>query len=125
VDRTKEPYYILRQVVNEGRLKLYLHDYLMLELVNLEDLEKKIDHPETFSVQWDVTGSMFQPEQGSKDIADSLAGAIFTAEQHEDSYQMPLLDTLEDRLRAIQSEEKNPQSPTMTDGVPIDSIPIL
>jgi hypothetical protein len=125
VDRTKEPYYILRQVVNEGRLKLYLHDYLMLELVNLEDLDKKIDHPEKFSVQWDVADMKYQPENGSKDIADSLAGAIFTAEQHEDSYQMPLLDTLEDRLRALQLEDKNPQSTTMTDGVPIDRIPIL
>lgn len=52
VDKKKDPYETLRQVIHEDRLRMFEHDYLILELINLEDTGKKIDHPPKFDVDW-------------------------------------------------------------------------
>jgi hypothetical protein len=61
VDKTKEPYYTLKDLVNTSRIIGVRNDLLIKELVGLRDLEKKIDHLST----------------GSKDIADSVVGGIW------------------------------------------------
>lgn len=65
VDRTLDPYNSLKEALYEDRLDLYPHPPLQGELLSLErDLKKnKVDHP----------------PKGSKDVADSLAGAVYNA----------------------------------------------
>lgn len=67
VDRSKAPYYQLRQAFDELRVRIFRQDQLMRELENLVDGDK-IDHPST----------------GSKDTADSVAGAFFNAYNFEE-----------------------------------------
>jgi len=64
VDRTTDPYDILKAAFYENRVDMYEHKIAMQELRQLEhDRQKnKIDHP----------------ERGSKDIADAMAGVAFT-----------------------------------------------
>jgi hypothetical protein len=62
VDKTVKPYMILRELIMGQRINMYQHSLLIEELSKLEyydDLDK-VDHP---------------PE-GSKDLADALAGSI-------------------------------------------------
>lgn len=62
VDRTTQPYISLRDAINDGRLFLPRHQWLMKELVELEyvrsNTKEKIDHK----------------ERGSKDVADAVCG---------------------------------------------------
>lgn len=116
IDRTKEPYRTMRQVFGERRVKTFIHDYLFLELINLEDHEKKIDHPQEFTQRWDITGRKIQPRVGSKDCADALCGAIYAAEQSEECYSLPPMEELVERLQALsptlairQSEHEAPK----------------
>lgn len=60
-DRTPDLYNTLRDVMYDGRLEGYKHDFLTHEIRTLSLLKNgKIDHP----------------PNGSKDIADALAGAV-------------------------------------------------
>lgn len=72
LDRTDEPYLNLRSCIIEGRLHSYYHPLLSKELYELEHDRKahKVDHPMT-----NPDGSA-----GSKDIADSLCGAVYQAQ---------------------------------------------
>lgn len=63
VDRTKEPYEFLRDVILEGRWSGVYHDILFQELKDLQDTGKKYDH--SF--------------EGSKDLADAVCGATYSA----------------------------------------------
>lgn len=65
VDTSKEPYRFLRSTIYDGRVKSYDSPVLSHELKRLEETPLKIDHP----------------AQGSKDLADSLCGAVWTAYQ--------------------------------------------
>jgi hypothetical protein len=62
VDRTTQPYVTVRDAINEGRLFLPRHQWLLKELVELEyvrsNSKEKVDHK----------------ERGSKDVADAVAG---------------------------------------------------
>ena len=62
VDRTTQPYISLRDAINDGRIFLPRHNFLMKELVELEyvraNSKEKIDHK----------------ERGSKDVADAVCG---------------------------------------------------
>lgn len=117
VDKKKDPYATLRQVVSEGRLGCFNHQLMYSELANVEDMGKKIDHPENNSVYW--CGQLI--EKGSKDMADGLAGAIYTAESHADSYVLPQTDTIIDRMAAAMTN--NTQGTLVQ--APRDSIPVL
>lgn len=101
IDRTKEPYKTLRQVFGERRVKTFIHDYLFLELVNLEDLDKKIDHPHEFTQKWEISSRKVQPTHGSKDCADALCGAVYSAEMSEECYSLPPMEELVERLTAL------------------------
>lgn len=61
LDRTKEPYYTWREALVEGRVRLFKHGILWNEAEHLIDGTEKIDHP----------------ENNSKDVSDSAAGAYF------------------------------------------------
>ncbi len=63
VDKTSKPYLTLRQAMTEGRVESPKNDILQTELFQLEYdvIKNKVDHP----------------EDGSKDISDSLAGSVF------------------------------------------------
>jgi hypothetical protein len=62
VDRTTQPYVTVRDAINDGRLFLPRHQWLLKELVELEYVrsgsKEKVDHR----------------ERGSKDIADAVCG---------------------------------------------------
>lgn len=62
VDRSRDPYLFLRQLVYNKQLLMPKFEELKKELLQLKDDGKKIDHP---------------PVTGSKDIADAVAGCIW------------------------------------------------
>ena len=71
MDKTPQAYLTLRSAMNDKRIGLIKLDLLETELVQL---------------QRDVqTGKIDHPRDGSKDIADSLAGALFNATLHKQS----------------------------------------
>jgi hypothetical protein len=70
VDRRKDPYNNLKNIILESRLNCVHHPVLNAELKNLVDTEKKIDHK----------------RDGSKDVADALAGASWVALQNLDAF---------------------------------------
>lgn len=70
VDRTPEPYFTLTNLIDEGRVKMYKYLPFEDELFNLVFYAgpKKIDHP----------------KDGSKDVSDAAAGAVFNAVKSND-----------------------------------------
>lgn len=98
LDINKVGYDTLKQVVSEKRLLTHPHDFLFLELINLEDTGKKVDHPRKFDIPWGDGSLLGSHEFGSKDLADSVAGAIFHAENAKTSFDIPYE---EDILRAM------------------------
>lgn len=80
VDRTMEPYDVLKTCFYEGRLKVHEHPWLMVELRNLQRIQSsgrkmKIDHPSTMS------GPNGETVVGSKDVADALSGVAYSLMQ--------------------------------------------
>ncbi|KKN96894.1 hypothetical protein LCGC14_0165380 [marine sediment metagenome] len=69
VDKKKEPYEVLKTVYNEMRLSHAPNEVLVDELLSLED---DID-----------AGKVDHPEGGSKDVADSLCGAVYLCVKDE------------------------------------------
>ena len=86
VDKDDKPYLSLVNLFNESRIHLYDYPLLKSELFNLDhDREKcKVDHPDK-----NPDGS-----HGSKDAADSLAGACFTCLEGGTSTHLERLDAL-------------------------------
>lgn len=81
-----KPYYYLRNVIYEGRINLYKTELLYNELVQLErnNTNGKVDHP----------------QNGSKDQADALCGATFTASKYADEYAYDYGESLDAMLNA-------------------------
>lgn len=79
IDRTTEPYDMLKTALYEGRLIFYGHPKLMEELRKLEKNHQ--------------TGKVDHPPLGSKDVADALAGVVhsLTARRTQSSDPLPLL----------------------------------
>jgi len=67
MDKDMTPYETLRTALYDERVQCYHNQILERELVQLEQGEKKIDHPATHG--------------GSKDLADALAGVIYNCEE--------------------------------------------
>ncbi len=61
VDASKLPYLFLKDIINAGRLIGVKNEYLLEELINLREYEKKINH---------TTSS-------SKDLSDAVAAALY------------------------------------------------
>lgn len=86
VDRTDKAYLDLVEIMYEGRLKIYDSPILRHELFNLVHYrdKRKVDHPKTVQdSSYDGKGSSV----GSKDLSDSLAGALENALQVNISVQ--------------------------------------
>ena len=75
VDKTPVSYYELKHAIMEGRIMWPVHDRLELELLQLQRLIRggtvKIDHP----------------PDGSKDVADAVAGAVGVLQRIEAKYR--------------------------------------
>ena len=68
VDRSEDPYIGLRNILNDQRIDLVRNELRDNELIHLQRVNNRIDHPTT------MNGGM----KGSKDIADALCGACYT-----------------------------------------------
>lgn len=72
VDRTKDPYLKLSSNILLGLIKMPNSKILRNELMNLQNLPKKIDHPTTVVIDG-------KQVPGGKDIADAVASSSFEA----------------------------------------------
>ena len=72
VDKTKDPYLKLSSNIMLGLIKMPKSKILRNELINLQNLPKKIDHPITV-----VIDGVQQP--GGKDVSDAVASSSFEA----------------------------------------------
>lgn len=98
LDRSPDGYLALRSAMNDGRIGLIQIDELEVELVQL---------------QRDVrTGKLDHPPEGSKDLSDSLAGALFNASINKQGLidNMQLFDAMLDV-----NEEIDPRQEMMND----------
>ncbi|BCG50096.1 hypothetical protein [Ralstonia phage RP13] len=66
VDRTKDPYNLLRNAMMEGRHTAPNSEKLIKEIRELEDVGAKYDHPEA----------------GSKDLIDAMCGSVWACSQN-------------------------------------------
>ena len=78
------PYQYLKNTIYENRIKLYKTDLLYNELVQLEKDNN--------------TGKIDHPPKGSKDQADALCGAIFTASKYAEEYAYNYGENLQQML---------------------------
>ena len=91
VDKTQDPYDLLKTALYEGRLRLHRNVLLVDELQHLQRVPKpkasgfKIDHP----------------PKGTKDVADSLAGVVYSLTQRTPGRPIPPVK--EDR--GVQAQE--------------------
>lgn len=67
LDKTDEPYIVLRSTIQEGRLSVYDYEPFFTEMGRLvhNTKKKKVDHP----------------EGGSKDVSDAVCGVVFRLTQ--------------------------------------------
>ena len=72
VDKTKDPYLKLSNNILLGLIKMPRSQILRTELINLQNLPKKIDHPAVIVVDG-------KQQAGGKDIADSVASSSYEA----------------------------------------------
>ena len=76
VDRSDQPYIYFKNVVNREKISIPENKRLLRECYDLKVTPKgKIDHPKVASVVYDNTDGT---KIGSKDVADSLAGALWS-----------------------------------------------
>jgi len=78
IDKTRAPYDHFKNVLLEGRYNGVQHPRLRTELKDLLDLGKKIEHP-LYASNVEDEGASQGRRQGSKDIADAVAGSIWNA----------------------------------------------
>lgn len=86
VDRTTDPYLVLKNAILEGRWKGPNHPILSKEIKNLVFTGGKVDHP----------------TNGSKDISDAVAGSLASAKKH--MYKYGANTTSEDLISAIRGQ---------------------
>jgi len=79
LDKKLQPYFTFRDIVQEGRWVCHYMPLLVTELDNLEHdrIEGKIDHPTTMLDK--ESGGEEKSIEGSKDLADATAGAVYNA----------------------------------------------
>lgn len=75
MDRSTQPYNTLKDMIYKGLLSFYYHPILVRELNELQMEDGKVDHPRESMQRYKEEGR----KAGSKDVADSLAGTIFSA----------------------------------------------
>lgn len=77
LDRNRQPYDSLQSVIYRRNLEIYWHAELHREASELEESEdgRKIDHPQYSTLRAKTKGI----KEGSKDVVDSLCGAVYKA----------------------------------------------
>jgi hypothetical protein len=91
VDKTKDPYIAFKRAVMEERVFFNRNEMLAKELLCLEDLGKKIDHPDK------ATGG----SAASKDIADAVCASFWSCLENAHSshlYSDILLEQMNDAM---------------------------
>jgi len=76
VDKTEDPYIVLRSAIYERRISYYHYEPYLHEVQRLihDKVKGKIDHPEA----------------GSKDVSDALAGSVFTLVDRGSTLPVPM-----------------------------------
>ena len=72
VDKTKDPYLMIASNIVNGTATMPKSDILWTEFVNLQNQAKKVDHPDTIT----VNGKKLK---GSKDLADAVTASQYEA----------------------------------------------
>lgn len=99
MDKTPNPYTVLKYALYDGRVSLPYHRVVEKELISLErDVKKnRIDHPPT----------------GSKDVSDALAGVVFGCTMRRDFYglyKVPV-QKIPESLRSLAPAKDNMREP--------------
>jgi hypothetical protein len=105
VDRTMDPYENMKMAFYEGRVLMYEYEPLLQELRTIQKdlVRKKVDHPPT----------------GSKDIADAMAGCLYTLSQNAVAQPMPIV-----RVDASQDDPWLPETDFMVRGGNANNAPV-
>ena len=74
LDRSPDPYIETKFAIKEERVYIAANDVLLEEFPNLD--------------QDNITGKIDHPEGGSKDLADSVAGVVYTLSNKKSSYRL-------------------------------------
>lgn len=93
VDVSEDPYIGLRNLLQDQRLELVKNQIQEDELVKLQRLNKRIDHP----------------QNGSKDLSDALCGACWAHIQHQDTIKMPI-NNMANVISSVNGRPSNPRS---------------
>lgn len=91
--RVCKPYQYLKNVLYEQRIELFSDKLLEQELVNLE---RNVN-----------TGKVDHPENQSKDQADALCGAVFTASKYAEEFAYDYGETLDDIVKVSTDQSAN------------------
>lgn len=92
LDRNKQGYIALKNAIMENRYHGPHNELLIKELRDLVDVGSKLDHP----------------ADGSKDLADAVAGSVFSSFINMDKYS--LLSRADDYLAAFENLSDSPES---------------
>lgn len=87
------PYQYLKNTIYEGRIRMYKTELLHNELIQLEKNNN--------------TGKIDHPVKGSKDQADALCGATFTASKYADEYAYSYGENLQDIVELNEKLDAN------------------
>lgn len=93
VDVSEDPYIGLRNLLQDQRLELIKNQMQEDELVKLQRLNNRIDHP----------------QNGSKDLSDALCGACWTHIQHQDQIK-PSINNMANVISSVNGRPSTPKS---------------
>lgn len=110
VDTSEDPYIALRNVLQDQRIELVKHELQEDELVHLQRINNRIDHPPQSSTASDASDNYSRsgpPGNGygkgvGKDCADALAGSLWSAIQDSD-IQKPSVKSTVNMVAALNS----------------------
>jgi len=92
VDRSRKPYDTLKGLLYQGKVKLYNYLVVLRELKELViDESGKVNHPKESPQRLKEEGI----KAGSKDVADSLAGAIYAAVLQQSDVGPSVVDSID------------------------------
>jgi len=101
VDKTTQPYDLLKTTLYEGRIRMHRHAWCQRELTQLQRVPKprgkgyKIDHPQM--------GPDGKP--GTKDIADALAATTFNLTQRIPGIPIPIQSSASADTRVLERDD--------------------
>lgn len=93
VDTSEDPYIGLRNLLQDQRLELIKNQKQEDELVKLQRLNNRIDHP----------------QNGSKDLSDALCGACWSHIQHQDQIK-PSINNMANVIASVNGRPSTPKS---------------